>query len=614
MDYRERDAQIELFRKPASQGGATFMVGTDAAGEGINLQFCWLMVNYDIPWNPARLEQRMGRVHRYGQAHDPVVILNLVAGKTREGRVLKTLLDKLEKIRKEMGSDKVFDQVGRLFEGLSLRDYLQMATSEAGVSEAKKKIEGTLTKEQVAAVAARERLLYGEGGDVRKELPRLSLDLEKETYRRLLPGYVRRFVEKAAPLLDIGVRGDLEGLFSLTPLKPGSLDPLLTALDSYSPEERERFTVYRPADSHAAVWIHPGEPFFDRLRSFAATCLERDALRGATFVDPTAARPYLFHIALVTIERTSDPNVRALATPETVEYRLVGIRQDDGGVPVECPVEHLLLLKGATAAPNVIPFDLDVALASAKAFLSDRVARPLAEEKRATLIKSLDERSDFVARGFDHQDADLAARRASLSERARGGDAKAKGDLTRIKGRQRDLFSRREAALFTLRREPELIAPGDVKFLAHALVLPSNATADQKTYDATIEAIAVQVARAYEEARGATVIDVSTPPLARAAGLTDSPGFDLLSRHPDGERGIEVKGRARIGDVDVSENEWAKACNLRDRYWLYVVFDCASSHPRLLRIRDPFQKLLVKARGGVIVDEREIFAAADTNG
>ena len=83
------------------------------------------MINYDIPWNPARLEQRMGRIHRYKQAHDPVVILNLVAGKTREGRVLKTLLDKLERIRKELNSDKVFDVVGRLFEGVSLRAYME---------------------------------------------------------------------------------------------------------------------------------------------------------------------------------------------------------------------------------------------------------------------------------------------------------------------------------------------------------------------------------------------------------------------------------------------------------------------------------------------------------
>ncbi len=126
----ERDEQVEFFRRPANQDGARFLVATDAAGEGINLQFCWLMINYDIPWNPARLEQRMGRIHRYKQTHDPVVILNLVAGKTREGRVLKTLLEKLERIRKELGSDKVFDVVGRLFEGVSLRAYMERIFTE----------------------------------------------------------------------------------------------------------------------------------------------------------------------------------------------------------------------------------------------------------------------------------------------------------------------------------------------------------------------------------------------------------------------------------------------------------------------------------------------------
>ena len=86
------------------------------------------MVNYDIPWNPARLEQRMGRIHRYGQKHDPSYILNLVAGKTREGRVMQTLLEKMERIRKELGSDKVFDVIGRLFEGISLREYMEQVT------------------------------------------------------------------------------------------------------------------------------------------------------------------------------------------------------------------------------------------------------------------------------------------------------------------------------------------------------------------------------------------------------------------------------------------------------------------------------------------------------
>ena len=108
------------------------MVCTDAAGEGLNMQFAWRLLNWDIPWNPARLEQRMGRIHRYKQMHDPVFIINLVAGKTREGRVMKTLLEKLERIRKELGNDKVFDVIGRLFEGVSIKEYMEKAVTSEG--------------------------------------------------------------------------------------------------------------------------------------------------------------------------------------------------------------------------------------------------------------------------------------------------------------------------------------------------------------------------------------------------------------------------------------------------------------------------------------------------
>ncbi len=149
-------------------------------------------------------------------------------------------------------------------------------------------------------------------------------------------------------------------------------------------------------------------------------------------------------------------------------------------------------------------------------------------------------------------------------------------------------------------------------FLAHALVVPSGDPEDRKRFEAEVEAIAVQVAWAFEEAAGAVVKDVSKPHLARAAGLEDYPGFDLLSIRPgEGSRGIEVKGRAGIGDVELTENEWPKACNQRGRYWLYVVYDCGFTHPRLLRVQNPFGNLVVKAKGGVRIDETAIFDAAE---
>ena len=122
----------------------------------------------------------------------------------------------------------------------------------------------------------------------------------------------------------------------------------------------------------------------------------------------------------------------------------------------------------------------------------------------------------------------------------------------------------------------------------------------------------MRVASAYEESFGAEVKDVSRPELARRAGLPDWPGFDLLSLRPDAERrAIEVKGRAGSGGIEMSDNEWAKACNLRAEYWLYVVYDCATPRPRLVRVCDPFGKLLVRSRESVTIAPSAVIEAAE---
>jgi hypothetical protein len=236
----------------------------------------------------------------------------------------------------------------------------------------------------------------------------------------------------------------------------------------------------------------------------------------------------------------------------------------------------------------------------------------LATARIQELLNTLAEREEFLSRGYDYQDAELAISRSRLTERARAGDARAKGELTGVKERQKELVERKALALAVLRRELELVAPDEIRFLAHALVVPPQDPQDKKRHDQEVERIAVRVAWGFEESRGFAVKDVSTPELALLVGLEARPGFDLLARHPCGEeRAIEVKGRAGTGDVELTENEWARACNLRDRYWLYVVFDCATAHPRLLRIQDPFGKLLVKNKGGVVIGEQEIFEAAE---
>src|SRR5690606_25192283 len=98
------------------------LVATDAAGEGLNLQRAHLMINYDLPWNPNRIEQRFGRIHRIGQT-EVCHLWNLVARNTREGEVYLRLLTKLEQQARAY-QGKVFDVLGRAFENHSLRDLL----------------------------------------------------------------------------------------------------------------------------------------------------------------------------------------------------------------------------------------------------------------------------------------------------------------------------------------------------------------------------------------------------------------------------------------------------------------------------------------------------------
>ena len=179
---------------------AQVLVATEAAGEGINLQFCWFLINYDIPWNPVRLEQRMGRIHRYGQEHD-CLILNFVAVNTREGRVLQRLLERLREIRQELGTDQVFDVVGEIFPANLLerlfRDmYARRISGPAIEARIVRDVDAqrfrAITQSTLEGLAKRElnlAALIGKSAEARE--------------RRLVPEVVEDFFLQAAPLAGI---------------------------------------------------------------------------------------------------------------------------------------------------------------------------------------------------------------------------------------------------------------------------------------------------------------------------------------------------------------------------------------------------------------------------
>ncbi len=612
MGYREREAQVRFFRSPSGAGGADFLVATDAAGEGINLQFCWLMVNYDIPWNPARLEQRMGRIHRYGQKHD-VVIVNLVSSSTREGRVLKTLLDKLERICHELGSDKVFDVIGQLFKDIPITEFMEQAVAKDDILTIENRIAGSLTSQQVVALQERQRALFG-GGDVAPELPALRAAREKQAYQKLLPGYVLRFVEDSARLLGFVVEGDSSQVFRLSASRAGSLDSLWPILEEYPQAKQGLFSVY-PVDKWSeAVFLRPGDLFFDGLVELVLSRYGRDALRGAVFSDPNASTPYLFCVARVCLAgRPPDAGAPGVGTRQ-LEQRLVGIKVTESGLAEVLPVEHLMLLKGS-AGDHVRAMSLVAKSISleetALEYIKNSVQQGWAHEKRSVLLSEVRRNEPLVKRGWAYAEAELARQRSKLAEQAREGDGRAARDLEQVKERQRELARRKAESLQRLAQDVETVEPGEVELIAHALIVPAAGEEEKRRFEDEVERVAIQVSQGFERALGSIVEDVSNASKARAAGLIDWPGFDLLSTRPDGaELDIEVKGRAGRTPIELTENEWAKACNLRDRYWLYVVLDCGTSAPQLHRVQDPFARLLAHPKTGFVIEAELIIQVA----
>ena len=601
MDWPEREEQVERFRQPE---GARFLVATDAAGEGINLQFCRLMVNYDIPWNPARLEQRMGRIHRYGQKHD-VQIVNLVAGSTWEGKVLKTLLDKLESVRRALRSDKVFDVIGRLLQNISLRDYMTAALAGGGEQRDLQDLECAVSESAVNDLADGQAKVYGTVGEVAPRLPGMRRELDRERYLHLLPAYVRLFVESATDKLGIGIQGDLDGVFSLEPAAPGALDPLLPALEGYQSELRRRLRVRRPHSGEPCIWLHPGEPVFDALCSTVINAFSHHARRGAIFIDPRAGEAGLWHLAVASIEEETTGNALSgepsspvrEASRHTLERRLLALRQSGDDTPAEASAEALLVLRGA---PGVAPGSVPLASraselrAEASAFAEQRMSQ-VAEQHRTRRRAELPEKRRRVNVSFDLQSAALAKRRMALGHTATPSRER---EIAALKREQTTLVGDRARALEELERGPERIVAGPMPFVAHLLTLPPPPDSSIEQWDERVEAVAVRIASQAESDRGAQVQDISTPEKARAAGLPDWPGFDVLSRYPDGEvRSIEVKGRAGRAAVRMELNEWRQACNLGERYWLYVVFGCATPTPQLYRVQNPFQSLLASEHG-----------------
>ncbi len=218
MDYKARHEAVSVPSRPYRRGWSKIHDLHGCGGRRHQPSVCWIMINFDVPWNPARLEQRMGRIHRYGQKHDPVHIINLVSPDSAKASHRNAACETRDHSRVAWQRESLrFDRaiVRRRVTEL----YMEQAVVD-GADQAINELSGKLTAEQVQALAAQERMLYGEGGDVKKQLPRLRADLLQEAYRRLLPGYVRQYLENAGPPPELGWKATCKSAFPSFPSTP----------------------------------------------------------------------------------------------------------------------------------------------------------------------------------------------------------------------------------------------------------------------------------------------------------------------------------------------------------------------------------------------------------
>jgi len=267
------------------EGAVQILVVTEAAGEGINLQVCNILFNYDIPWNPNRLEQRMGRIHRYGQCKD-CLIFNFVATNTIEGRVLQRLLEKLQEIREALDDDAVFNVVGEILPAAHvervLRDYYAGWLGDADLEEhlLRDVDEGRFR------VICRNAL---------EELASKKLNLEmlierraRAQERRVVPETITRFMRDAAEFVPLTFKTfpHLLHTFELerTPsvLRQYESDPswkLPGLTEKYPRCSTDRETV----ETNNLEWVTLGHPLFEAIRRH--TCTEALPVfgKGVTF-------------------------------------------------------------------------------------------------------------------------------------------------------------------------------------------------------------------------------------------------------------------------------------------------------------------------------------------
>ncbi|PTQ56104.1 MAG: helicase (Snf2/Rad54 family) [Candidatus Carbobacillus altaicus] len=582
------------------------LVATDAAGEGINLQRAHLMVNYDLPWNPNRIEQRFGRIHRIGQT-ETCFLWNLVAIDTREGDVYHTLFRKLEEARKALGG-QVFDVLGKLqFEGRPLRDLLVEAIRYGEQPEVRARLQQVVSDAvdvQRLRELVEDRALVHEVID-EPRLRQIREDMERAEARRLQPHYIESFFVEAFRRLGGSIRLREERRYEIThvPFTIRERARMLGAgervLYRYERITFEKNLINLPGRPIAA-FISPGHPLLDATINLI---LERhqDLLRkGAVLVDEQDGGDmprvvfYLEHAIqdeshtpsgerrvisrrMLYVEIDREGRTRPLGYAPYLDFR--PLREDEPS-----PVTILAL-------PECAWIDQTLE-ARAQQYAVTALASEHLEEVRRRRLEWIEKTRDAVRERLSKEIAYWAHRSEELRLQEEAGRPNARLNSQEAFKRAEELAARLKRRMEQLDREAQIFAAPPV-VVGGFVVVPAGLLAkmtgrshpdeqppaDRQAVAARARAIVMEIERrlGYE-------------PVDRE---TDHLGYDIESRDPRTGRlrFIEVKGRESGADViTVTRNEILTALNKPDDYILAIVEFLENGAHRVHYIRRPFQQ------------------------
>ncbi|MFN6322840.1 MAG: helicase-related protein [Burkholderiales bacterium] len=604
----ERRKVQELFRNDPV---VRVLIATDAAGEGVNLQNANLMVNYDLPWNPNRLEQRFGRIHRIGQT-EVCHLWNMVARETREGDVFQRLFEKLEVERAALGG-RVFDILGEVFEDKSLKDLLIEAIRYGADPEVRarlqRKVEGALDTQHLEAIIQRNALCEEVMDE--KRLFAVKEEMEKAEARKLQPFFIRSFFSQAFQQLGGELRPREQGRYEITHVPANirerdrqitgrdrrNLDPVLRKYERVCFEKQYVRLADRVGAPMASL-LHPGHPLMQSVTDLVLEAHRNKLKQGAVLVDPTdlGLTPKVMFIIDHCVKEGADPVHVASRRMQFVEIDPQGGAINAGWAP-HLDLEPLApadmaLIEDVLAAPWIAK-DLEQA---ALAHASTHLVPEHFDEVRTRREKSVDKTLTAVHERLVKEISYWSDRYIKLQDDiAAGKDVRL--TLENVRRTIDDLTARRES------REKELLAMRHVisatpVVVGGALVIPAGLLAQRKgepesaaswTADADararVEWIAMKAVMDAERALGHEVIDVSAQKC----------GWDVTSlpRALDGKlppsRHIEVKGRAKgQSTITVTRNEVLYGLNQQDKFMLAIVLVNGDQHEGPFYVTKPF--------------------------